>query len=792
MSYAKQNELITNVRKMLLPAPPPFVQWLERALRFLLPSQFQPVTLLPISDIKVINADNGDFYAVDDIPCFQINADLTNQSAGWFYLEVAVVRNGGNRIAKLYVDQGRGYSEDDNIFIPSNRRGSISEVIYLPYGLTNIRWSPMEVSGRFSQSTLIFHRITRIESFLRRFWRACSDLWQFRHLPLQMRNGISWGSLVFNLTDAYSWSASLRRAHSSSVDYNGFIKRNDTLSADDISAIANHIQKLPRKPSISIVMPVYNPPVDFFVAALDSVLAQHYPYWELCIADDASNDTRIREVIDNYVHRDSRIKAIFRTENGHISAASNSALTLVSGEFFVLMDQDDVLAAHALYHVAVEINRYPDAALIYSDEDKLDEFGYRNSPYFKSDWNPDLFYSQNMFSHLGAYRTSLARKVGGFRIGLEGSQDYDLALRCIAASKPNTVRHIPRVLYHWRAHATSTALSHGNKNYATLAGHRALTDHFKHTTICVENTDVAGFYRVRYPLPAKLPMVTLIIPTRDQVDILRKCVESIQTKTEYSNFEILVLDNQSQDEIALDYLASLSQDHRIKVIKFDAPFNYSAINNYAVSMARGEIIGLVNNDIEVINSDWLNEMVSHVLRPEVGAVGAKLLYPDGSIQHAGVILGVGGIANHAHKFYEGDSWGYFGRANLIQTYSAVTAACLLVRKEVYQQLNGLDEENLTVAFNDVDFCMKLRTAGFRNIYTPYAALYHHESISRGQENSPEKQARFLSEMTFMQKKWGDSIKVDPYYNPNLTSIAEDFSLANHEVKSPHHGYPLSI
>jgi glycosyltransferase involved in cell wall biosynthesis len=702
------------------------------------------------------------------------------------------VRHGGNRIAKLYVDRGRGHVDEDSIFIPSNRRGTIREVVYLPNGLNNVLWQPMETTGRFTQSDLIFHRITAIESFWRRAWRVWEDVWRFRHLSPAERDGVRWYSPFTNLARAYAWTANLRRANSITVDYPSFIKRQDALSPDDVSAVLAHIAQLPLQLVLSIVMPVYNPPLDFFRAALDSVLAQHYPHWELCIADDASTDAQVRAIIDDYAHKDKRIKAVFRPENGHISAASNSALALATGEFVVLMDHDDALPAHALYHVAVEINRYPDVALIYSDEDKLDAFGMRVDPYFKSDWNPDLFYAQNMFSHLGVYRTALVRKLGGFRLGFEGSQDYDLALRCVQQVSAAQVRHIPRVLYHWRAHAASTAVAHGNKSYASTAGLHALQAHFEGTAIQVEETEAAGMYRTRYPLPVQLPLVTLIIPTRDQVDFLKQCITSIQTKTDYPNYEVLVMDNQSSDPAALVYLASLASDPRIRVIQYDAPFNYSAINNHAVTLARGEIIALVNNDIEVISPEWLSEMVSHALRPVIGAVGAKLLYGDGTIQHAGVILGYGGLAGHAHKYLEGESWGYFGRARLTQTLSAVTAACLLVRKAVFEQVGGLDAANLTVAFNDVDFCIKLREAGYRNLYTPYAELYHHESISRGQENSPAKQARFASEVAFMQKKWGDVLKADPYYNPNLTLDAENFAFANHVVKSSHHGYPLVV
>ncbi len=782
---------INDVRKMLLPAPPFFVQLLEQLVR-LLPSQFQPVIVLPEKDIKVINLDNGEYCAMADHPCFQLAAETTPQSAGWFYLEAALVRHGGNRIAKIYTDLGRGYCEDDSIFVPSNRRGSIGEVVYLPYGLKNIRWSPMETAGQFTQSTLIFHQITGLESFIRRTYRVWSDIWRFRHNSLVERSDVSWFSPMVNLAKAYAWTADLRKAKTKVmiVEYSEFIKRNDTVTAEDLLAIEKHMSQLALKPLLSIIMPVYNPPVEFFVAALDSVLAQNYPYWELCIADDASTDSHIRKIIKSYMKKDSRIKAVFRSENGHICAASNSALAFAKGEFIVLLDQDDLIPSYALYHVVVEINRYPDAQLIYSDEDKINECGHRVDPHFKSDWNPDLFYSQNMFSHLGVYRTALVRSIGGFRLGFEGAQDYDLVLRCIKSISADSIRHIPRVLYHWRIHGASTALSHTNKGYASLAGYRALQDHFSESLVKVDTTNVPGAYRVRYLLPDKLPLVSLIIPTRDQVDVLRKCIESLHNKTAYSNFEVLVMDNQSKDPEALAYLALLSQDSRFKVIPYNAPFNFSAINNYAVSLAQGEIIGLVNNDIEAINADWLHEMVSHAIRLDVGAVGAKLLYSDMTVQHAGVILGVGGLAGHSHKYFDSDNSGYYHRPRLTQTLSAVTAACLLVRKELYQMVGGLDEQNLTVAFNDVDFCIKLREAGFRNIYTPYAILYHHESISRGQENSPEKQARFLSEVAFMQKKWGNILKNDPYYNPNFTLDTEDFTLANHDVKSSHHGYPL--
>lgn len=781
---------VHKVQKMLFPLSP-IENWLDKALS-LLPRKHFPITLTEDENITVIDADAGNYIATKTSAKFKLIFNNKNTISGWFYLEAALVRHNGNRIAKLYVDIGDGVTEANSIFVPSNLRGTIREVIYIPENVISIYWQPSEVIGWFSQSPLIIHRISWIESFYRRIWRVINDLWRLRNQASKKKNGLNFINVFFRLKEAYAWSANLRRNKSNTVSYEDFIQLNSTLSLKDIQAIKEHIPLLPIKPLISFILPVFNPPIEFLSAAISSVIAQHYPYWELCLADDASTIPEIKELLEGYVRKDNRIKVIFRAENGHISAASNSALSIANGDFIALIDQDDTISAHALYHVAVEINRHPNANIIYSDEDKIDTFGNRFAPNFKPDWNPDLFYSMNYISHLGVYKTSLVRDIGGFRLGLEGAQDYDLALRCIAKIQNNSIRHIPRVLYHWRAHSDSTALSQNIKKYANDAGYIALQDHFSKSKATVSKTDAPGMYRVIYPMPVKPPLVSLIIATRDSYQILSKCIESIKAKTSYENIEIIVINNQSVEEVTLTYLSSIAKDKRFKVASYDAPFNYSAINNYAVSLAKGDIIGLINNDIEVINNDWLNEMVRHVIRPGVGVVGAKLLYQDETIQHAGVILGVGGVAGHSHKFYSSESYGYFGRANLQQELSAVTAACLLVKKSIYEQVNGLDENNLTVAFNDIDFCLKVRSLGYRNIYTPYAQLYHHESMSRGQEDSPEKQTRFSKEVEFMKEKWENSLITDPFYNPNLSNLIEDFSLTLHQVKSLHHGYPLSI
>ena len=531
------------------------------------------------------------------------------------------------------------------------------------------------------------------------------------------------------------------------------------------------------KPRFSVVLPTFRPSITWLTQAIYSVLNQRFQDWELVVVDDGSGDVNLQRVLSSFSNQDSRIRFHTNVENLHISAASNWGLEHSSGEWVVFLDHDDLLDEYALYHVDRVISTSQDCALIYSDVDKVDEEGVQSEPYFKPDWNSDLFLSQNLFSHLGAYRADLLKAVGGFRVGYEGAQDYDLALRCTERIRPDQIVHIPRVLYHWRMHADSTAYTADAKPYAMIAGERALNDHFERQSIKAKAESVGYGYRVRYALPAVLPLVSLIIPTRNQLKLLRQCVESIIEKTTYPNYELIIVDNGSDDRATLRYLDALAARPGVRVVRDAQPFNYSALNNAAVKLARGEVVGLINNDVEVITPDWLGEMVSHALRPEVGAVGARLWYADDTLQHAGVVLGIHGVAGHVHRFLPRGNVGYCGRASLIQSFSAVTGACLLVRKSIYEAVGGLNETELQVACNDIDFCLKLRAAGYRNIYTPYAELYHHESASRGFDDTPEKQARSAKEVAYMKQRWGDLLLNDPAYSPNLSLDAEDFSLA---------------
>lgn len=560
--------------------------------------------------------------------------------------------------------------------------------------------------------------------------------------------------------------------------YHEWLIDNDSITPADIAAMKMATISWTQRPTFSVIMPVYNTPEQLLREALDSVIAQAYPHWEMCIADDCSPSPDVRRVLDEYAARDGRIKIIYREKNGHISEASNSALSIATGEWYALMDHDDLLPPHALYCMAHAIVQNPDVRLLYSDEDKINQAGQREGAYFKSDFNLELFRSQNMISHFGVYHRSLIDQVGGFRSEFNGSQDYDLALRCIEVLRTEQVHHIPRVLYHWRMVEGSTALSNEEKPYAMIAGERAINEHYRRLGINATAELINYGYRTRYHLK-EMPLVSIIIPTRNAPYLVRQCIDSLVVKTTYENYEIVLVDNGSDDPKALAYFDALAANSRITVICDKRPFNYSALNNNAVKHCRGDVLVLLNNDTEVISHDWLETMVGHVMQPEVGAVGAKLLYPDDTVQHAGVVLGLGGVAGHVHLGLNRYEPGFFGRLGLANEYSAVSAACLAVRKNSYLAVGGLNESDLQVAFNDVDFCLRLRKFGLRNVYTPFAELYHHGSATRGADvKNPKNEKRFEEERFYMSRLWSDIIANDPTYSPNLTLDAPNFGLAS--------------
>lgn len=541
-----------------------------------------------------------------------------------------------------------------------------------------------------------------------------------------------------------------------------------------------------RNPVISVIMPTYNSNLLWLQEAIDSVRNQIYPHWELCIADDASHSPELHALLDQYAAKDARIRWVKRETNGHISAASNNALALANGEFVALLDHDDKLHPLALWFMAEAICTHPDAGLIYSDEDKLDEEGHRCTPHFKCDYNPELMLAQNIVSHLGCFRRKLVLDVNGFRKGFEGAQDYDLALRIIERLQPHQIIHIPRLLYHWRISPGSTAQHTDAKNYAPAAALRAINEHLNRVGIKGRATSCAEaphLQRVHFECPNPLPKVTIIIPTRDHAELLKTCVDSVFQKTTYSNFEIIVVDNGSVESATHELFIKL-QEQGVIIHRDERPFNYAALNNAAAKMARGELLCLMNNDIEIITPGWLEEMVSFATQPGVGAVGARLWYPNNTLQHGGVVVGLGGVAGHAFVHQARDLPGYFWRAVLHQSYSAITAACLVIRKSIFDEVKGLDE-TLAVAFNDVDFCLRVRAAGYRNVWTPYAEMIHHESISRGFEDTPAKKKRFMSEAAILKERWPHVIADDPAYSPNLSLDNGNFELAHPpRVRSP--------
>ena len=574
-------------------------------------------------------------------------------------------------------------------------------------------------------------------------------------------------------------SAAAESSVATTSDYSEWVERYDRVTDRDASAIRKHLATLREKPLISILMPVFNPQPSFLRIAIDSVIAQLYSNWELCIADDASTDPEIRKLLEDYARGDRRIRVVYRSQNGHISAASNSALELVSGDFLALMDHDDALPIHALYMVAVEINEHPDVDVMYSDEDRIDAHGQRYEPHFKPDWNQELFYSYNMINHLGVYRTRLVRQLGGFREGFEGSQDYDLVLRLLSCTKPDRIRHIPHILYHWRLGGGVQTFSTERLSEAVKSARRALAEYFASRDENVQITDANPpcFNRVRRFLPDPAPRVSLIVLTRDKLSLLRNCVEGLLHKTRYPNVEIIIVDNESCEPATLEYLQSLRAEDRVRILRIQGAFNHSAFNNMAAAQAEGEIIGFINNDLEVIEPDWLEEMVSQAVQPGVGAVGAKLYYPEDTIQHGGVVLGVAGTAGHSHRHFRRNDAGYFYRLQVLQNASCVTAACMIISKKVFAEVGGFDEVNLKTSYNDVDLCLRIRQAGYSIVWTPYAELYHLEGASRGRDDEPKNAKQASRDIAYLQQRWGPELASDPFYNPNLTLVDESFDLA---------------
>ena len=563
----------------------------------------------------------------------------------------------------------------------------------------------------------------------------------------------------------------LERFEEREVEYQEWYEKNKPSEEE----LARQRKKKWKEPvTISVLVPAYRTPEAFLRQMIESVLNQTYPHLELCIADGSGENISVEKVVKEYQAKDQRVRYQRLEKNEGIAGNTNAAIRMATGDYLALFDHDDLLAPNALFEVASTIEK-DKADVVYTDEDKVtSDLKEHFQPHFKPDFNPDLLCSNNYICHLFVVKRSLALKLGGQDPAYDGAQDYDFIFRC--TEEAEKIVHIAKILYHWRVHQASTADNPTSKMYAFDAGKRAIEAHLQRIGAKAEvsHTKDLGFYRVKYQVQGN-PKVSIVIPNKDEKETLKKCLESIWQKTTYSNYEIILVENNSTTREIRDYYQELDGKNGVRVVYWDKEFNYSAINNFGISYAKGDYILCLNNDITVISPEWMEELLANCQRPEVGIVGARLYYPDNTIQHAGIVLGMGGCAGSLFVGLARSRGGYLHKAALQQDLSAVTAACFMVKKEAFEKVGGF-EEKLAVAFNDVDFCLKVRHAGYLVVYDPYAELYHHESKTRGYENTEAKKRRFQEEIEYMRCHWMPDILRDPYYNENLSLKASDYSL----------------
>lgn len=750
----------------------------------------KPTTQMPhkirhtiIRQDNVLSHSGNEHTAITNDPSFLIKIDIDpsflERAECHIRMTTAVVSQFDRTTTELYLDEGNGYSQVNSIMRFYAWGETQEYIIHRRFTGKPIRFDPTDRPGRLSIKYLHFY-----------IWSAkASKAIVFFDFSRRSKDPTS----AFKKNRFTHYFPSSTQESFDSI-YAHYIAGKPDLLHEPYSLWAKYVETSRRarrhasmimgtQVKFSLLVPTYNTNPAHLEECIRSVIEQTYRNWELCIVDDCSTNADTIIALLRLCAEDSRIKLKRRDRNGHICNATNDALDMASGDRICFLDHDDCLAPDALQCFADAILKNPKLDLIYSDEDFISLDGCRISPHFKSDWNPDLLLSHNYITHLVCAKTDRVRAIGGLRLGTEGAQDYDFLLRYTNDLDSTKILHIADILYHWRISETSTAGSSSAKPYTVAAGEKALQDiislqQINATVLCLDNDN---FYEVRRKVQSPSSnKISIIIPTKNCYYLLKTCVESILSKTVYPNYEIIIVDNGSDDIHTIRYLRDFSARSdalsRVRILSFNEPFNYSRINNFAFHHAKGNIVCLLNNDTEVIEPQWLDIMAGHVLRPEVGCVGAKLLFDDDTIQHAGIILSLGGYAGHSHKGLANNSFGYFLRPHVTQEVSAVTGACLMVRSEVYRCLNGLDEVLFPIAYNDVDFCLKAKDIGLRNIYAASASLYHYESKSRGYEDTPEKKLRFQKEQTNLLKTWGHMLIDDPFYNPNLTKDREDFSI----------------
>lgn len=752
---------------------------LSEFLSYDLRAILRPVRGVSLADKNAQSNDPNTWFVADDNALLASNSSMLGN--GWFMVELQLQHKQANVEAvlswKKLLNKDVDYNEYSIVLDLGHSENSktrvVKRLIYLPIIVSALYFRPLSKLGAFR---LLNFRLVRLSlafarnRIARRLVRNHRD-----YKGLLVENVIK----TLKCLPVRGEGGQLALYNATFVTYSGIRGYHLWIQDIEVKARLQLLSQMERKqksgvvdlPLISLIIPVCD--ISFYENCIASVISQHYNNWQLCVVDLSPSD----DGGDLGITQDSRINVIHCPKDSGYFEAITVGIQQVKGDYVVFVDQFDELPTHALSCVATAIVRYSEVMLFYSDEDQIDDDGIRSMPHFKPSWNPDLLLSTNYISNLCVFQTKRLREV----VKIKCIDEYDLLLKYTADLSAEKIMHIPHVLYHSRKNFSKRTLvcsryKKGVNN--SIAVLRSNIQYLKLSANVVTGL-MANSCRVVWQLPEPPPLVSLIIPTRDKVEVLKKCIDAILENTTYAFYELIIVDNQSTCPNTLAYISSLSEhDDRIKILKWNHEFNYSAINNYAVEHASGSVIGLINNDVEPISSDWLTEMVAQVCRPEIGCVGAKLYYPDGTVQHAGVILGIGGIAGHAHKYFDQNDDGYFGRLKLIQNYSAVTGACLLVRKSVFEKVGGLNEEYLKVAFNDVDFCLRVGELGYRNLWTPYAELYHHESLSRGKDTTPAKKARFEQEKKYMKNRWGEQLKADPAYNANLSLSAEDFSLSS--------------
>jgi GT2 family glycosyltransferase len=699
--------------------------------------------------------------------------------AGWYALRGRIERLGGAltlpslRITFAHADM----CEEDIPLSDPRSSGRLSALVLFKYPVSDLRFCPGTLAARFRMRHLSLRRISRGRALWMMLhgagqgWtpspalhRAVDFLVGSRRADLRAATGIAYADYLQH-----------QRPPGLS-DYDVWIRKYDTFTPHRLANLRQLAREIPATGAeLSVLMTVTRSGVQHLQARIDSVRGQLWGGWELCLAADTSCDEAAIQLLREHAARDRRIRVAPDLVDDPV-AAFNQALQSATAGQVVVVGEGAELRRHALLELAALRHRHPDVAFTYADEDWQGANGWRSRPYFKPEWNPDLLRSQNYIGPFAMIRRDLILEVGGLRKGFGDSALHDLFLRCTERLQRTFVHHVPQILYH-RREGVGPVLPGWNPSEIAHDGARAVADHLARLGVRAKVEAFPGrTFHVHWPLPSTLPKVSIVIPTRDRVELLRTCVESILRSTTWSNYEIVIVDNQSSRREALDYLESLRGRERIRILTDDAPFNYSAINNHAVAQCDGELVCLLNNDIEIITPGWLEEMAGHALRPEVGAVGAMLYYPDDTIQHAGVVIGLHGAADHVHAGRPRGWPGHGGRARVAQELSAVTGACLLVRRAVYLGAGGLDGD-LAVAFNDNDFCLRLRERALHNIWTPHAELYHHESASRGSDDTPARQARNAREVAHVRYRWAALLRADPAWNPNLSLHARGSELA---------------